>query len=91
MQELQIGGTSVSFKAEVQFMKLTWVVFCIVAFGTSALAQDGITNARDGNGNLIRNSVVNSVKGSGPSPSGAVRSANGPTQPINSRTKGASK
>ncbi|WP_156438650.1 hypothetical protein [Bradyrhizobium valentinum] len=40
-------------------MKITLAVLCLVACSSSALAQYGVSNARDGNGNLIRNSGMN--------------------------------
>lgn len=40
-------------------MKITLAVLCLVACSNSALAQYGVSNARDGYGNLIRNSGMN--------------------------------
>ena len=40
-------------------MKITLAVLCLVACSNSALAQYGVSNARDGSGNLIRNSGMN--------------------------------
>ena len=39
-------------------MKFTLAILC-VSLVTTASAQNGISNARDGNGNLIRNSAAN--------------------------------
>ena len=69
-------------------MKFTLVIFSIFASGTWAMAQDGIVNRRDSSGNLIRNTGNNAVKGSSVSSSAGVRSENGPTPPLNSRSKG---
>jgi hypothetical protein len=43
-------------------MKITLAIFCLLTFVTSASAQYGVSNARDGNGNLIRNSGMNSTR-----------------------------
>ena len=40
-------------------MRITLAVICLVACSGSAFAQYGVSNARDGNGNLIRNSGMN--------------------------------
>ena len=41
-------------------MRFTLAVFCLLACGTSALAQQyGVSNARDAYGNLVRNKGVN--------------------------------
>jgi hypothetical protein len=65
------------------------IVVCMLACCTSALAQNGITNTRDGYGNLVRNTGMNPVRGTnqppGNNPNGAIASAPGPTTPINSR------
>ena len=47
----------------------------MVACGTSAFAQYGVSNARDGNGNLVRNNGMNPLRGSNQAP---VNSTNGP-------------
>jgi hypothetical protein len=69
-------------------MKFTLAIF-FVACAVPALAQNGITNTRDGNGNLIRNTGMNPVRGSSQSTlnntNGAVTNTLGPTAPINSR------
>jgi hypothetical protein len=44
-------------------MRFTLAIFCMFACGTSAMAQYGVSNARDGNGNLIRNTGMNPVRG----------------------------
>jgi hypothetical protein len=65
------------------------IVVCMFACCTSALAQNGITNTRDGYGNLVRNTGMNPVRGTnqapGNNPNGAITSTLGPTPPINSR------
>lgn len=70
-------------------LAIFWTVFCMFACGTSALAQYGVSNARDGNGNLIRNTGMNPVRGSNQAPAnnlnGPISNAPGPTPPVNSR------
>jgi hypothetical protein len=53
----------------------------MLACGTSALAQYGVSNVRDGNGNLIRNNGANSgrVINQGPNNNGPISAA--PAQP----------
>jgi hypothetical protein len=46
-------------------MKLWLVVVCLVACETSSQAQNGISNVRDGNGNIVRNTGMNPVRGQG--------------------------
>jgi hypothetical protein len=62
-------------------MRLVLAIFCVLACATSALAQYSISNARDGNGNLIRNTGTNPVRGisQGPINNGPINSA--PAQP----------
>jgi hypothetical protein len=59
------------------------------ACAASALAQNGITNTRDGSGNLVRNTGMNPVRGSNQppvsNPNGAITSTIGPTMPVNPR------
>jgi hypothetical protein len=43
-------------------MRFTLAIFCMFACCTSALAQSGVSNVRDGNGNLIRNTGMNPVR-----------------------------
>ncbi len=43
-------------------MKLTLSILCLFAATTAASAQYGVSNARDGNGNLVRNSGMNSSR-----------------------------
>lgn len=70
-------------------MRFTLAMVCMFACAASALAQNGITNTRDGSGNLVRNTGMNPVRGSnqapGNNPTGAITSTLGPTAPINSR------
>ena len=71
-------------------MRFTLAIFCMFACGTSAMAQYGVSNARDGNGNLIRNTGMNPVRGSNQAPAnnlnGPISNAPGPTPPVNSRS-----
>jgi hypothetical protein len=43
-------------------MKLTLAIFCMLTFITTASAQYGVSNARDGNGNLIRDTGLNPAR-----------------------------
>jgi hypothetical protein len=43
-------------------MKFTLAIFCVLTCVTTASAQYGVSNARDGNGNLIRSSGMNSTR-----------------------------
>lgn len=43
-------------------MKLIVLMLCLLGTATSAMAQYGVSNARDGNGNLIRNSGMNPAR-----------------------------
>lgn len=65
------------------------IVVCMFGCCTSALAQNGITNTRDGNGNLVRSTGMNPVRGTNQAPgnkfNGAITNTLGPTTPINSR------
>ena len=70
--------------------RFTLAIVCMFACGASALAQNGISNARDANGNLIRSTGMNPVRSFG-QPS--VNNLNGPIKsppvqapPINSRS-----
>ena len=69
-------------------MRFALAIFGMLACATSALAQYGISNVRDGNGNLIRNAGTNPVRGinQGPINNGPINNA--PAQPptSNSRT-----
>ena len=62
-------------------MRFALAIFCMLTCATSALAQYGISNARDGNGNLIRNTGTTPVRGinQGPINNGAINSV--PAQP----------
>jgi hypothetical protein len=59
-------------------MKITLTVLCLVACSSSAFAQYGVSNARDGNGNLIRNSGMNSGRTYDRTP---VNNLNAPARP----------
>jgi hypothetical protein len=71
-------------------MRFALAIFGMLACATSAPAQYGISNARDGNGNLIRHTGTNSARGinQGPINNGPINSA--PAQPptTNSRMNG---
>lgn len=60
-------------------MRYALAIFCMLACATSALAQSGISNARDGNGNLIRNTGTVRGINQGPINNGPISSA--PAQP----------
>ena len=62
-------------------MRFGLAIFFVFACATSAVAQNGVSNARDGNGNLIRNAGTNPVRGinQGPINNGPINSA--PAQP----------
>jgi hypothetical protein len=63
-------------------MRLALTIFCMIACGGPALAQYAVSNARDGNGNLIRsNNGTNSgrVINQGPINNGPISAA--PAQP----------
>jgi hypothetical protein len=64
-------------------MRFILAIFCVLACGTSALAQAqyGVTNTRDGNGNLIRNTGMNPVRGSNQPPVVNGPLSNVPRQP----------
>jgi hypothetical protein len=70
-------------------MRFTLAIFCIFACGTSALAQYGVSNIRDSNGNLVRNTGVNPVR-SNPAPVNTIVAPNTnapvPTPQVNSRS-----
>jgi hypothetical protein len=70
-------------------MRFVLAIFCVFACATSVLAQYGISNARDDNGNLIRNTGMNPVRGSNQPPvnnlNGPIINAPGPPPPVNSR------
>jgi hypothetical protein len=62
-------------------MRFTLAIFCMFACGTSAMAQYGVSNARDGNGNLIRNTGMNPARGFSQGPAnylGPASNLNGP-------------
>jgi hypothetical protein len=78
-------------------MRFTLAIFCMFACCTSAMAQYGVSNARDGNGNLIRNTGMNPVRGFSQGPAnylGPSSNLNGPittiapgsTPPVKART-----
>jgi hypothetical protein len=71
-------------------MRFTLAIFFMLVYGTTAtLAQYGVSNARDSNGNLIRNTGMNPVR-SNPAPVNTIvapnTSAPARTPHVNSRT-----
>lgn len=62
-------------------MRFTLAIVCLLACGTSALAQYGVTNKRDAFGNLMRDAGANTGRAinQGPVNNGPVNNA--PTQP----------
>jgi hypothetical protein len=78
-------------------MRFGLAIFFVFACATSAVAQNGVSNARDGNGNLIRNTGMNPARGFSQGPAnylngptnnlnGPLSNAPGPTPPVNART-----
>ena len=57
-------------------MRLPLAIFCIFLCGTSVQAQYGVSNVRDGNGNLTRNASA-AARGQG-----SDRNVNGPTMNV---------
>jgi hypothetical protein len=55
-------------RAQGKIMKIAMAIVCTVAFTTSATAQYGVSNARDGSGNLIRESGMNPSRNYGQAP-----------------------
>lgn len=76
-------------------MRFTLVIVCMAACATTAQAQYGVSNARDGNGNLIRDTGMNPVRGFTQGPAnylgptsnlnGPITNAPGPTPPAKAR------
>lgn len=68
-------------------MRFTLAIFCLLACGASALAQNGISNARDGYGNLIRNTGTSQQRGGnqGQANNGPINNAPAQPPPTNSR------
>ena len=68
-------------------MKITLVLLCM-ACAAPGWAQNGVTNTRDGSGNLVRNTGLNPVRGAsqapGNNPNATINGTLGPTRPINS-------
>jgi hypothetical protein len=56
-------------------MKIAIAIVCTVALSTSATAQYGVSNARDGNGNLVRDTGMNPSRNYGQVPVNNVNSA----------------
>jgi len=68
-------------------MRLALAFFCLVACGSSAMAQYGVSNARDGYGNLIRDTGTNPGRNinQGPVNNGPI--ANAPAQPSTTNSR----
>lgn len=62
-------------------VKFRLVIFCLLAYGSSAMAQSGVSNQRDAYGNLIRNTGGYSARGinQGPVNNGPIKYS--PAQP----------
>ena len=56
-----------------EHMRILLVVACLFACGTSLQAQSGVSNVRDGNGNIVRDTGMNPVRGRN-----SVNNPNGP-------------
>jgi hypothetical protein len=71
----------------ITLTRFTLAIFCTLACGSSALAQYGVSNVRDGNGNLVRDngSTAGRVVNQGPINNGPISSA--PTQPTTANTR----
>jgi hypothetical protein len=67
-------------------MRFGLAIFCLLACGNAAWAQSGVSNQRDGSGNLVRNNGVTSPGSvnQGSVNNGAIRNA-----PIQPATNGA--
>jgi hypothetical protein len=66
-------------------MRFLLTIFCVLACATSALAQYGVSNVRDANGNLIRNTGMTPPKGFSQGPAtylGPTRELNGPVSNV---------
>ncbi|MDB5604549.1 MAG: putative exported protein of unknown function [Bradyrhizobium sp.] len=67
-------------------MRLMLAMFCLLACGNAAWAQNGISNQRDASGNLLRDGGATSPRSVNP---GAVNNGpvrNVPTQPTTNNT-----
>jgi hypothetical protein len=49
-------------------MRIISAIVCLVALTTSAAAQYGVSNARDGNGNLVHDNGMNPSRNYGQAP-----------------------
>jgi transcription elongation factor len=58
-------------------MRLSLAIFCIFVCGASVKAQNGVSNVRDANGNLVRNTGTTASRGQVPG-----NKANGPTMNV---------
>ena len=62
-------------------MRYALAIFCLLACGTSALAQYGVSNTRDAYGNIVRDTGAYRARGinQGPANNGPINNA--PAQP----------
>lgn len=72
-------------------MKCMAVVFLLLGSVTGAVAQYGVSNARDGNGNLIRDRGVNSTRTSDQSPVNNINNSGNRNAPAATPTRGVAK
>jgi hypothetical protein len=69
-------------------MRFSLAMFCLFAYGTSALAQSSVSNQRDTYGNIIRDTGTYPARGvnRGPINNGPINSAPARSSTSNSRT-----
>jgi hypothetical protein len=62
-------------------MRFMLAIVCLFACVTSSQAQNGVSNVRDGNGNIVRDTGMNPVRsqGSANNPNGSTMNAAAPT------------
>jgi hypothetical protein len=72
-------------------MKFMSVVFFLLVSVTGAVAQYGISNARDGNGNLVRDRGVNSTRTYDQAPVNNINNSANRNAPAASPTRGVAK
>ena len=72
-------------------MKFVSVIFFLFGSVTGAVAQYGVSNARDGSGNLIRDRGVSSTRNFDQSPVNNINNSVNRNAPAATPTKGASK
>jgi hypothetical protein len=72
-------------------MKFMWVIFFLLGSVTGAFAQYGVSSARDGSGNLIRDRGVSSTRTLDQSPVNNVNNSANRNAPAGTPTKGIAK